>query len=39
MMTQQGHCCKDCCDNTEHEHYYKKENIISGKADVESNGS
>jgi len=38
-MTQQGHCCKDCCDNIEHDHYCKKENVISGSADVESNGS
>ena len=38
-MTKQEHCCKECCDNTEHEHYYKKENIISGKVNEESYGS
>jgi len=27
-MTNPNHCCSDCCDNPEHDHYYKKENII-----------
>ncbi len=30
-MTNPNHCCSDCCDNPEHEHYYKKENIIKDK--------
>mgnify|MGYP001168967737 FL=1 len=30
-MTNPDHCCNDCCDNPEHDHYYKKENIIKDK--------
>ena len=37
-MTQQGHCCKDCCDNPEHDHWHK-ENIISKGVDEELYGS
>ena len=38
-MTNPDHCCPDCCDNPEHEHYYKKEKVISTKVNEESNGS
>ena len=27
-MTNPDHCCPDCCDNPEHDHYYKKEKVI-----------
>ena len=37
-MTKQDHCCNECCDNPEHDHYYK-ENVISRKANEEWNGS
>jgi hypothetical protein len=30
-MTNPDHCCADCCDNPEHEHYYKKEKVIKDK--------
>jgi hypothetical protein len=39
MMTQQGHCCTDCCDNPEHDHWHTKEKYISTKANEEFNGS
>ena len=38
-MTNPDHCCPDCCDNPEHDHYYKKEKVISRKANEELNGS